>query len=69
MGILKEIFSDMDEPALIIEFSKDDSDKKRLIEENNKFKGLLVSRKIDEIMLENNELKRQLNIKEMKLIR
>ena len=69
MGILKEIFSDMDEPALIIEFSKDDSDKKRLIEENNKLKGLLVSRKIDEIMLENNELKRQLNIKEMKFIR
>jgi len=69
MGILKEIFSDMDEPALIIEFSKDDSGKKRLIEENNKLKGLLVSRKIDEIMLENNELKRQLNIKEMKLIR
>lgn len=65
-----------DQPCLVIQWGskpdKDDEEKrelKRIRLENDKLKAMLVGEKFNQMQLENQRLRRQLEQKEMKLIR
>lgn len=69
MGLLKEIFSNMDEPALIIEFSKSD-DKEKIglkeetigLKEENRRLRMMIKRMLEQGIREEKKIKKFIDV-------